>query len=253
MFFARGGQQGVNDLNNSDDKMSVLKRYLGSAIAGAIFGNGNDLISRILGSFGGKGSSAASGGSTNHNTNTDASNSGTENRAPTYSGGSPPITNSKTGVSIVDSRPGERRPSSTSDFGSGSRRGSSSSGRSDSEADYSSSSRTGNAGSRRGSVINPTSGNTKSSKTGVSIVDSRPDDRRRVSPTTGSPNRDPNDYESDLTVSSAAGSNEREAENRGSQSGLGRYSGNRRGETEEVPGQRRSAGNRGSSAPETDY
>ena len=121
-FFNRGGQQGVRDLNNAGNSDSgitgVLQRYLGSALIGAVLNGGgggggggggntnkNDLVSRILSSFtgggGGAGTGGVSGGSGGRNTNTN-NNGGNVNYEP-QSG-----SNSKTGVSVIESRPSDR-------------------------------------------------------------------------------------------------------------------------------------------------
>lgn len=128
-FFNKGGQQGVNDLNTSDDKMGVLQKYLGPLVVGALIGNGNDLVSTILRSFTGGTSSntANSGGSGGSSSGTSfvSPNSprGSSSRASSSSSSGVndfeplPGSNSKTGVSIINSKPGDRRPSTPTGSG----------------------------------------------------------------------------------------------------------------------------------------
>ncbi|OQV14975.1 hypothetical protein BV898_10876 [Hypsibius exemplaris] len=218
-FFANGGQQGVSDLSNanSESKMGVLQRYLGSALVSAMMGSGsnnngnsNDLISRILGSFTG-GGGGGGGGNTNTNYN---SGSGSSNRRPSNSGGSGsnnaeplPGSNSKTGVSIIDSRPGDReRQSANANSGT------------------SGSSGSWNTGGNRDSS-SPSAG---SGRSGVSVVESRPGDRR---PSSSSRGRDEDDFDTESQTGYGQDEDSRWGSSARTVSGSGRgtgFSGDRR-------------------------
>ncbi|XP_055342116.1 protein rtoA-like [Paramacrobiotus metropolitanus] len=221
-FFSRGGQRGVDELSSSNDQSGVLQRYLGSAIAGMVFGNGNDLVSQILGSWGGSSSSSSSSGGYR------PSASGGSRSSGSASSGGYSNSNSRTGVSVVDSHPDRpRRPSSSGSTGSGS-------GTDDTNTGRRRPSGTGN----RGSDFDPLPGS--NSKTGVSVINSRPGDRRPsssssgASSSAGSRNPDVADYDVDAGSDgsrqdgNAGRSRNTDTERTGSGRGYGRYSGNRR-------------------------
>jgi len=201
-FFNKGGQQGVSDLNdaNSESKMGVLQRYLGSALVGAMVGGNSrdDLVTRILNKFTG-------GGNSNIQTNYGNNNRGSYGTGTAY-GGSPsrpsgsgsggglnreplPGSNTKHGVSIIDSRPSDRNrvPSPAddhdddqydSDRGSrpGGRRPSSSGGRNNNYGNNNDDSDTESAnGDRWGNTGNSRSRSTERGNSGLRRVGSETD------------------------------------------------------------------------------